>query len=604
MSDSSLQVGSLVLYKIHPALVRGIGEKIEISLADGKSKKVRAKDVQLLHPGPLSSLQNLQPPVGNVEEAWELLQGEQPSLAELAELVFGDFSPASAWATWELLQDGVYFAGATDAIEVRELAQVQAEQQARAEREREAREWDEFLARVSAAKLEDSDRKRLAEVERVALAQAEHSKILQSFDVAVTPESAHAFLLRCGYWELAENPWPRRSNLQLAPVELAVPPLADEVRRDLTDLSAWAIDDVGNTDPDDAISLDGDRLWVHIADVAALVRPDGHLDLAARERSSNLYLPEQVYTMLPLGMTEQLGLGLAAESPALSIGFRFDGAQICDVEVAISRVRVQRDSYDAVDKRMHEEPFAAIAKITDAYRAQRLARNAARLDLPEASVKVREGEVLIRPLPKLPSRDMVTDAMLMAGEAVALYAQQHGLVIPYAMQPEPEEIRQPSTVSDMFAYRRLFKPSKTVLEAEPHFGLGLQQYARSTSPLRRYADLLVHQQLRAHVTGRDPLTREQMVERVATVDMLGGRIRRTERQSNLHWKLVYLAGQPNWRGEAIVAALEERRAALLIPELAMEIKMRLHDSFVLDGTVNLQLRDVNITAQEAYFRIL
>ena len=58
--------------------------------------------------------------------------------------------------------------------------------------------------------------------------------------------------------------------------------------------SRWAIDDIGNQDLlDDAISIEGERPWVHAADVAALVRPGGHMDLAARERSANLYLPER-----------------------------------------------------------------------------------------------------------------------------------------------------------------------------------------------------------------------------------------------------------------------------------------------------------------------
>ena len=187
---------------------------------------------------------------------------------------------------------------------------------------------------------------------------------------------------------------------------------------------------------------------------------------------------------------------------------------------------------------------------------------------------------------------------------VALFAAQNEIAIPHAMQPQPEEIRQPGSLSEMFAYRRLFKPSNTVLHPEPHFGLGLEQYARSTSPLRRYADLLVHQQLRAFVTGREPLSREMMAEHIAGIDMLGGRVRRTERQSNLHWKLVYLSRHPDWEGEAIVAALEERKAVLVIPELAMEVKVRLHESFQLDTAVRLKVREIDLATQDVYFRVL
>lgn len=605
MSSASIQPASLVLYKIHPARVASVGDKIEIQLDGGKAKKVRDKDIKLIHPGPLSSLGALQQaPSGNIEEAWELLQGEQTTLRELSELIFGADTPETAWATYQLLDAGVYFDGGINAIRMRTPAQVEKTQAEAAEKAAEAAAWEAFLQRVERAQINDEDRKRLAEVERVALGNAERSPILKQFDVAETPDAAHRFLLRVGYWPKHFNPWPMRSGAQLESVEQAVPNLPEESRLDLTGLEAWAIDDEGNQDPDDAISIDGDYLWVHVADVAALVRPDGHLDQAARERGTNLYLPETVYTMLPAAITTQLGLGLQAQSPAFSIGFRFDGEQFHDIQVAITQVQVQRDSYEAVNARMDQAPFAQMAKITDAFRARRLARNAARLNLPEVSVKVRDEEVSIRPLPKLASRDMVTDAMLMAGEAIALFAEQQGIVIPHAMQPEPEEIRQPSTLSEMFAYRRLFKPSNTVLHPEPHFGLGLERYARATSPLRRYADLLVHQQVRAHVTGKTPQTKEQLAERMAGLDMRSGRIRRAERQSNQHWKLVYLQQHPNWQGEALVAAMEERKAALVIPELGMEIKMRLHDKFALDQPVTLRLRDVDLTTQDAYFSVV
>lgn len=603
MSETALSAGSLVLYKIHPARVVSVGEKIEIALDGGKNKKVRDKDISLLHPGPVQNL-NLDAGEGNVEEAWELLQGEQPSLEDLAELVFGQFTPETAWGAWQLLTDGLYFSGSLEAIEVRDPQAVAEEREARDSKAREAEAWEGFLTRVREANLQDEDRKRLAEVERVALGNAEHSRILTTFDTAETPEAAHKFLLRCGYWPAEENPWPKRSGVLLDAVDIGVPELPQDDRLDLTGLEAWAIDDEGNQDPDDAISLEDGYLWVHVADVAALVRPDGHIDQAARERGSNLYLPEGVFNMLPVSITEQLGLGLHETSAALSIGFRFDGQDFHDIRVEVSTVKVKRDSYNAVNERMGDEPFASIAKLTDAYRQRRLARNAARLDLPEASVRLVDGQVVIRPLPKLASRDMVTDAMLMAGEAVAIFAQQHEIPIPHAMQPEPEEIRQPAKLSEMYAYRRLFKPSNTVLHAEPHFGLGLERYARSTSPLRRYADLLVHQQLRAFVTGKPIMDRETLAERIAGIDMLGGRVRRTERQSNLHWKLVHLSRHPDWEGEAIVMALEERKAVLAIPELAMEVKVRLHESFALDATVRLRVREVDLTTQDAYFRVL
>jgi len=604
VSPAPLRPGSLVLYKIHPAIVSQVADKIEIQLAGGKSKRVRDKDVTLLHPGPLSSLGALEAGEPAIEEAWELLEGEKVALADLAEFLYGEYSPASAWGAWQVLKDGLYFEGGTTAIHRRSEAAVQEERAARESRQRAEQEWNDFLARVETARLEDNDRKRLSEVERVALGTSDTSRVLGHFDLPVTAESAHRFLIRCGYWDDAHNPWPRRAGARLEAVDIGVPELADEPRRDLTHLESWAIDDAGNQDPDDAISIDGERLWVHVADVAALVRAGGHMDQAARERSANLYLPERIYTMLPEPVTHRLGLGLAEKSPALSFGFGFDGDAVADVEVMPSWVRVRRTSYDEVDTQMQEMPFAAIRAITDAYRARRLARGAARIDLPEVSVRVVGGEVTIRPLPKLASRDMVTDAMLMAGEAAARFAETNGVAIPYVMQPVPEEVRQPRGMAEMYAYRRLFRPSRASLEPEPHFGLGLDIYARATSPLRRYADLLVHQQLRSFVMGRSPLSADEVLSRSSAIDAAGATIRRAERQSNLHWKMVHLGRNPGWRGEAVVVALEERKAVVIVPELALETRVRLSPDFALGQTLGLAVREVDVPAQTAYFRVL
>jgi len=599
-----LRQGSLVLYKIHPAIVSSVADKIEIQLAGGKSKRVRDKDVTLLHPGPISSLGALETGQAAVEEAWELLEGEEVALSDLAEFLYGEFSPASAWGAWQILQDGLYFEGEPGQIRRRSREAVAAEREARENRQRAEQAWDEFLERVAAARLEEPDRKRLAEVERVALGAAEHSRILSSFEVPETPEAAHRFLVRCGYWDAHANPWPLRAGARLEPVEIGVPELPDEPRRDLTHLEAWAIDDVGNQDPDDAISIDGDRLWVHVADVAALVRPGSHMDLAARERSANLYLPERIHTMLPESVTRRLGLGLAEQSPALSFGFGFDGEAITAIEVVPSWVRVRRTTYDEVELRMHEPPFAAIRRLTDAYRARRLARGAARIDLPEVAVRVVGGEVVIRPLPRLASRDMVTDAMLMAGEAAARFAQISRVAIPYAMQPSPDEIRQPQGIAEMYAYRRLFKPSRASLEPEPHFGLGLEIYARATSPLRRYADLVVHQQLRAFVLGRPPLTTDQVLQTTAGLDGAGATIRRAERLSNLHWKLVHLSRNPDWQGDAVVVGLEERKTVVIVPELALETRIRLAPEHALGQPLRLAVREVDVPAQAVFFRVL
>jgi exoribonuclease-2 len=605
MSQSTISPGSLVLYKSRPARVVAVSDKIDIEIEDGKIKRVRPKDILLLHPGPVAGFSQLTPPPANLEETLELLEGGETGLRELAELLYGDFTPATAWGTWELLADGLYFEGTPERIIPRSAAQVYADRAAREARENEKREWAELLERLREGRFLDRDRERLQEVERLACGESERSRILQALEIQEKPENAHRLLVRIGYWEPEYNPYPRRLGLPLSDPDLVLPEPPEETRLDLTHLTAYAIDDEQTHDPDDALSLEGDRIWVHVADVAALVPPDSETDLEARSRGANLYLPERIVHMLPLAVTEELGLGLQESSPALSIGFRLNTeGEPVEIEIRPSRIRVIRHTYEEIDHELQQEPFAGLARFAERYRRRRQTAGAAGIDLPEVSVRVRDGTVTIRSLARTPSRQLVAEAMMMAGEAVARYAREHGIPIPYATQPPPANPRVPEGLAAMYAYRRQLQPSQSRIDPEPHAGLGLDLYTRATSPLRRYLDLVVHQQLRAHLHGRSPLSPEQVAERIVASELGSRQVRRAERLANTHWKMVYLRHNSGWKGRGVVVDLNEQRATLLIPELALETRMRLDGEVPLDTELQLKVQGADIPDLMARFRIL
>ncbi len=603
MHDTPPASGSLVLYKVRPARVVAIGEKIEIELEGGQTKRVRPKDVRLLHPGPLNSLKELEPREGDVMEAWELLEGGDTDLRELSELIYSEYTPATAWATWQRVAEGLYFEGSPKSIRARKRDRVEREQAERAAKARAKAEWEGLIGRLREGRMAEADRPLLEEVRRLALGRADRSRILKALGHQETRENAHRLLVQVGYWPPRYNPYPERLGVPREAPDLPVPPLPAEAREDLTALPAFAIDDEGNQDPDDALSIDGDRLWVHVADVAALVAPDSELDQEARARGANLYLPEGMVNMLPEPVTPLLGLGLQETSPALSIGFTLgeDGSP-ADVTIRRTRIRVQRLSYEQAEGRLDEAPFKAMRALTEAFRAHRHARDAAAIELPEVSVRLVDGEVRIRTLPRFRSRDLVTDAMLMAGEAVARYCEAHAIAIPYAGQEPPERVQTPTDMAAMYAYRRQFKPSRLSVEPRPHFGLGLERYTRATSPLRRYSDLLVHQQLRAHLAGEPLLSAAQVAERVDLAEAGALAMRRAERLSNTHWKLIWLRAHPEWTGKAVVVEKGDKKLTALIPKLALDVRLRVPGDPPLNACLELRPREIDVPDLRAYFR--
>ncbi|MBS3785054.1 MAG: RNB domain-containing ribonuclease, partial [Anaerolineae bacterium] len=200
---SPFRKGSLVLYKHEPARVQSLGrKKLTIVLPDGETVRVRSKDIDLLHPGPLESLDGLTPQEGEMKTAWELLSGSRTTLRELAELAYGGYTPGSAWGAWQWVADGLYFEGTPQDVVARTAEEVAEEKADREARAAEQRAWEAFLERAQAGEyVPEDDERFLTQVEMLALGQTDQSNVLSELGHAETPENAHALLLKLGYWD-------------------------------------------------------------------------------------------------------------------------------------------------------------------------------------------------------------------------------------------------------------------------------------------------------------------------------------------------------------------------------------------------------------------
>jgi len=629
MSETDVPPNSLVLYKKRPARVLKSGDRLEIELEDKNQLKVRSKDILLLHPGPLNSLEEL-PAIDQglfelAQLTWEILAESNASLslAELAELAFGVYDPYTAWKVWQWVEDGLYFTGDIETIWARPAEYVAQERIARQARQAEKSAREDFLKRaISGSISPKKDSRYLRELEEFALGRRKESRLLRDLGRSERPENAHALLLEWGVWDYKVDPYPHRLGLSLEPPAVDLPPLPEEKRVDLTRLPAFAIDDRDNQDPDDAVSLIeyqqdeqgnflGGQIWVHVADAAALVPPDSPADLEARARAATLYLPEGQIPMLPRQAVAALGLGLQEVSPSLSFHIRLDAeAKIIGVEIQPAWVRVQRLTYEQAEEQLQDEPLRSLYHLTQVYHARRRAAGAYLLDLPETTVRVVGDQVAITPLARLRSRDLVREAMLMAGEAAAIFAMQHGIPAPFVSQeatlPTEASLQKldEASLAVRYALRRSLKRSQTSAIPALHAGVGLPAYCRATSPLRRYLDLVVHQQLRAWLRGDEVLDQQALIERVGNTEALAGILAQAEMLARRHWTLVYLLQHPEWQGEGVIVEVNGLRGVALIPELALETVIHLRAETSLDTVLRLGVRAVNLPELEAHFYVL
>ncbi len=611
MPLKDLTQNTLVVYKKRPGRIIATGDKVEVELPDGARLRVRPKDVIPLHPGPLKSLAHLSGVSGDVRTAWELLSGNQTNIQELAELVYGDFTPASAWAVWELLEDGLYFQGSPELITPVSRLDVERQIATRQVKAQELAAWNDLLERIQsrsfdAATVSIQDRQFLSEVEELARDKRKNSRLLQGLGRAESPENAHSLLMELGIWDEFVDPYPSRMGVPTGSPSLGLPKLPDEARLNLTRLAAFAIDDEENQDPDDAISLDGQEIWIHVADVAALIPPDSPADVEARARGANMYLPQGTITMLPQQAVSALGLGLLDVSPALSfhITLSVDGS-IQEEEILPTWVRVQRLSYQQAQVRLQggDAQLNHLLEKLQAYHSRRHSEGALTMDLPEVIIRVKGKEVLIRPVHPLMSRVLVREAMLAAGEAAAIYSRQHKVPIPYTIQESTSGLEPVEDMAGRYVMRKKMKRSQISLLPGPHAGLGLPLYARVTSPLRRYQDLLVHQQLRAHLSGQPMLDEQEVLSAAAMAEASASLANRAEFLSRQHWILVYLLQNPGWIGEAVLVEKSGMAGKFLIPAFAWETTVHLTNELPLNSSVLLEVVSVDLPKLDAFFRI-
>jgi exoribonuclease-2 len=438
------------------------------------------------------------------------------------------------------------------------------------------------------------------ELELLARGKQDKSRTMRDLKQPETPEAAHALLLRAGLWTDARTPYADRLGAALNPVTLDVPPFVPEQRLDLTHLDVYAIDDEGNRDPDDAVGIETlpgglTRLWVHVADVAALAPADSPLDLEARARGATLYLPDRTIGMLPDALVEQAGLGLHDTSPALSISLDLDEDGNADaVDVQLTTVRVQRLTYTQAQERLDAgaEPFVTLARLAAASRELRVQEGALSIDLPEVRVKADEAGATVTPLPKPEMRGVVQECMTLAGWGAAIYADDHAIALPFATQDPPHREVQGDTLPAQWARRRTLARTRFQPAPGPHAGMGLDLYTQATSPMRRYLDLVVHQQLRAHLAGQDGLSGKEVAARVAQAQMNADATRQAERLSRRHHTLRFIAAQPERAWEAVVVERRGPQATLLIPDLAFDLPL---STPAAPGTaLRVRLGDVNL----------
>lgn len=321
-------------------------------------------------------------------------------------------------------------------------------------------------------------------------------------------------------------------------------PLSEDKREDLRDLPIIAIDPADARDHDDAIWAESDgeggfRALVAIADVSYYVRPDGKLDKEARKRGNSVYFPDRVVPMLPEVLSADVcSLREGEDRAAMACHLKIDAeGRVTDWRftraiVRIDKVIAYEDAQAQIDEGNASGPINALWACWKALASARDDRDPLDLDLPERRVVLDEHgkikEIAVRE--RLDAHRVVEDFMICANVAAAKALESKASPVVYRIHEPPtreklialreyfESIGKNLALGQVITpglFNRMIKDvaddaekalvMEAVLRSQTqayygpknagHFGLALGSYAHFTSPIRRYADLLVHRAL-------------------------------------------------------------------------------------------------------------
>ncbi|WP_082836959.1 ribonuclease R [Labrenzia sp. OB1] len=429
-----------------------------------------------------------------------------------------------------------------------------------------------------------------------------------------------------------------------AQAEAAVPVEKLGKREDWRKIPLITIDPPDAKDHDDAVFAEPDEdpqnkgghiAYVAIADVAYYVTPGSPMDREASLRGNSVYFPDRVIPMLPERISNQLcSLREKEDKPALAVRMVFDksGRKISHTfhrvlmrsAAKLSYIQAQKAMDGVADEKAEPLVEGVLKPLWAAYevlKRGRQDREPLDLDLPERKIKLKEdGTVDHVYVPdRLDAHKLIEEFMIQANVSAAETLEKQKTALLYRVHDAstPEKLEalkdflgtlnmklpssgglRPSAFNTILSrvkdtphahlVNEVVLRSQAQAEYAPqnigHFGLNLRRYAHFTSPIRRYADLLVHRGLISALgLGKDGLP--DGIE--SKLDVIGAEISAAERRAMLAERDTIDRLIALWMSDQIGATFQGRVAGVVKSGLFVRLQDTGADGFVPASTIGL-----------------
>ena len=407
-------------------------------------------------------------------------------------------------------------------------------------------------------------------------------------------ESATKLLINLGVWDENSDPdikrletlepFPQKAMEEAAEIISKDDTFSDH--EDLANLKIFSVDDETTKDIDDAISVefidDIVEIGIHISNVAHYINKWDALDREALRRGDTVYIPERRIDLFPEELiNKKLSLfeNIPKSSISLIASFDKESFELKTYRFTRAKINVCKNySYDEAAELFSKEVWGKyLFELAQKLKERRLKNGAFILQLPELKIIVnKNNEITVKKnFMDSVAHFVISELMILTNQIAARFLIENSTHGIFRTQTEEvsEEAREMDMEDPLFPIKIIkhLRPSRNSIDPEKHSSLGLQSYLQSTSPIRRYLDLVIQRQILSIICDKkDPYSEEELKEIIAKVGHGLSDRRNLQKARNRYWLFKYL-GNSNLVLNGVVHYVGERKISVYLPDYFFEI---------------------------------
>jgi exoribonuclease-2 len=443
------------------------------------------------------------------------------------------------------------------------------------------------------------------------------------------PHDPYHILVKAGMWDKDENIHLYRQQVDVAfddevledaqQQEPDLDSLLASGRKDFRDLPLMTIDGEFTRDFDDALHVekidDNYLVGIHIADVSEFVQPASPLFNTASQRGTSIYFADHLIPMLPSELSEGLcSLIEGKVRPALSFLVTMSvGGEILNYKIVRSVVQVKRRiTYTQAESMLDQDSELKILyALSMKFQQHRVENGAVIIPIPDVDISFPdEGgiKVALNPADSR-ARTLVAELMVMANFLAAQYIADRQLPGLFRSQEPPRKrlaVGIPRDLFTNFRQRRFLSRGELLTEPKSHSGVGVAQYTTITSPIRRFLDLLMQQQLCHVLQGKGALfSQAECRDYAGSIQHAQGRANQVRYLRHRYWLLKYLEqeiGVGN-KMKALVLEVQPRRVQVVLPDILLEGDLPINQAMHVEPGDTVMVKLAKVSALDNTFRL-